>query len=1840
MEVTTATTGNWKLKRLQYRPGDENTFVTNSFNFKVKDSTGQESASYTVTLQKAGTPGRPTNLSVTTDDGRATLSWTKPADPPGDPVTKHQARWVTEDFSRAGPWTDVAIVANQSNYSHTFTGLTNLGGHYFYVRAVNNAGTSKVAGTEDAGGPALAAPTGLTASPDAGKVVLDWTNPANSSITSYQYQMRTPNTQELDKVRWQAPASTSSITAWQYRIKTKSGSWGSWANVCQQSTDATCKDRTSHRIQDSTLVNGTNYYVQVQYLAPTATAAKILDGAAHVTTDSSGDVTVNWVAVSGATGYRYRTQTGTGEFSDWADAGTSASKGITGLTASADYQVQVRALKANEEYLLADMLNDTSGPNVSTGMNWPLAWTDISGSGATTITHDVTTGLAEGAANEFRIRARKGSGNNILNGKPSSGASVTLPSAVPAKPAGLTAEARNRSAYLLWNDPNDSSIYKWQYSKDNGTTWTDVPSSNASTRRYTATGLTNGTAYTFKVRAVNYKGNSPASDSAAATPVGLPAKPTGLQAAGLGSGFMEPPSCNATLGECHQTGRIRLTWDNPNDSSITGWEYRHATVGPWSSIAGVSGPVATPGQVRFHNYANPKPWNVAQPVQVKLTQRPTATVTFSLAKSGVTFSPSSLTFTTDNWNTAQTVNVKLSAEPPKTNGKYNVPKTLYLRPEVNVSVSSLTFTTANWSTAQTISVRPATKPLVPTQISFAQDGVTFSPHAVSFNTTNWKAAQTISVRLNAQPQASVTVPTPWVAIPGSGASAVAHDVHHLTSNAYYTFYVRAVNSAGKGAPSDSARSNTSWRPGKPTGLTASAGTNSARLRWTAVSPPSDKRHGGRKQYEYQHKTDGAWGAWTSTLLGGDSSAYTVTGLTGNVQHTFRVRVVNTYDEPGPVSDEVTVTPTGVPAAPTDMSVVAGNKTLRVGWTAPTGHVNAITGYEYRIKLASGNWPTASPYGWTAISGSGASTRSVDVTQIGGSDLANSTSYDVQIRAVNSDGKGAAAMINGTPLAVPAKPTGLTAKTGGTQAFLSWTDPADSTITSYQLRSRAGTGADFVVGAGASQQVTLEWNNPNNSSITKYQYSADGSNWTDIPCASPCAVGTQTSYTVTATLTSGARVTYQARGYIAANNTVAVTGLKAWARISASATATSHTATGLTSGTAYKFSLRAVNATGKGLDATVTPTALAVPSKPTGFTATAKNASADLAWTYTNPNDSYISGWQMRQWTGSNADFVVGSGSPGQTIALSWSASSTSNVTKWEYSLDGSNWSSICLTSTDAACPSVTSYSFTTTTTSALPSERHTFQVRAAVSSGTAPTVTNLEAWEEISASASTTSYTATGLANGTEYTFQVRAVNAAGNGADSDEAKATPNTPPSAPTITAEVGHGTAALSWTLSPADSSIISWEARHKLTTANWPATGTLGWTEVTATKLAKKGSYLVGGGSPFILLVWPNLNDSLIAKYEWRSRRTGTQTWGAWTEICNTASNSGCPATTSFYVNSGVTPYTRNDVEVRAITRNASSHTVEGLTNGSAYDFQVRAVNPWGNGAPGSTQATPLARPSAPANLTATPKNGSVILAWNDPGDDSITRWQYRYKSAGGYGAWTAIPGSDDSTTTFTKTGLTNNTAYTFQIRAVNSSGDGAASEVSATPVAAPTAPTLASATPSGSAAVALTWTYSGSAAATSWQYSQDDGANWTNVPSSGASTRAYTVPSLTSGTAYTFRVRGVNSLGNGAQSNAVTATAGVPAAPTGLAASAVNGQAALTWDDPSNSTINVISNCGAGREPGRTSWLARAQASRPRWSGPTPITAASPSTSTARTAARGRTSPARRPAWWARRPRTP
>ena len=145
-------------------------------------------------------------------------------------------------------------------------------------------------------------------------------------------------------------------------------------------------------------------------------------------------------------------------------------------------------------------------------------------------------------------------------------------------------------------------------------------------------------------------------------------------------------------------------------------------------------------------------------------------------------------------------------------------------------------------------------------------------------------------------------------------------------------------------------------------------------------------------------------------------------------------------------------------------------------------------------------------------------------------------------------------------------------------------------------------------------------------------------------------------------------------------------------------------------------------------------------------------------------------------------------------------------------------------------------------------------------------------------------------------------------------------------------------------------------------------------------------------------------------------------------------------------------------------------------------------------PDPTPTPEPAPPARPTGLTATGGDGSVTLSWDDPGDPSITGYEYRTRRAPpapGWGPWTAIAGSGAGTTSHAFTGLTNGAEHRFKLRAVNALGSSPAAPsdapwyVAATPAAAPVTLTADGVTATGATLTLGNWDgewyYSASAA---------------------------------------------------------------------------------------------------------------------------------------------------------------
>lgn len=140
--------------------------------------------------------------------------------------------------------------------------------------------------------------------------------------------------------------------------------------------------------------------------------------------------------------------------------------------------------------------------------------------------------------------------------------------------------------------------------------------------------------------------------------------------------------------------------------------------------------------------------------------------------------------------------------------------------------------------------------------------------------------------------------------------------------------------------------------------------------------------------------------------------------------------------------------------------------------------------------------------------------------------------------------------------------------------------------------------------------------------------------------------------------------------------------------------------------------------------------------------------------------------------------------------------------------------------------------------------------------------------------------------------------------------------------------------------------------------------------------------------------------------------------------------------------------------------SSSYVLAGLTDGVEYSVRVRAVNAAGAG-PWSDPVVQLAAvvPYAPTNLDSIAGDTELSLSWDAPTNDggsAITEYIIRYTPDG---QSPVTVETNSTSTSFTLTGLTNDTLYTIEVAAINIIGTGSYStSTSDTPISVATGST--------------------------------------------------------------------------------------------------------------------------------------------------------------------------------------
>ncbi len=133
-----------------------------------------------------------------------------------------------------------------------------------------------------------------------------------------------------------------------------------------------------------------------------------------------------------------------------------------------------------------------------------------------------------------------------------------------------------------------------------------------------------------------------------------------------------------------------------------------------------------------------------------------------------------------------------------------------------------------------------------------------------------------------------------------------------------------------------------------------------------------------------------------------------------------------------------------------------------------------------------------------------------------------------------------------------------------------------------------------------------------------------------------------------------------------------------------------------------------------------------------------------------------------------------------------------------------------------------------------------------------------------------------------------------------------------------------------------------------------------------------------------------------------------------------------------------------------------------------------------------------------------------------------------------------------------------------------------------PASVPGAPSISAITAgNGQLSVAFTAPASnGGAAISNYEYSTDNGSNWTTRSPSSTSS-PIVIPTLNNGTSYQVRIRAVNDVGSGTQSSAVTGTpvapSSTPGAPTISSITAGDTQLSVAFSAPSSDGGAAITN---------------------------------------------------------------
>jgi uncharacterized repeat protein (TIGR02543 family) len=596
---------------------------------------------------------------------------------------------------------------------------------------------------------------------------------------------------------------------------------------------------------------------------------------------------------------------------------------------------------------------------------------------------------------------------------------ISYSSGVPSSPSGVNGTPNNSGVDLYWTRPSTAGAtsitdYQVEYAVSPYSSWTTASTCSGLSETCTVTGLTNGTAYKFKVKAQNSIGWGAYSElSQELTPSGPPSAPT-ITGITPGDGSL---SVAFTAGASTATiTDYQYSINGTNFFSLSN------TTSPLV-ISGLTNGTPYPVVIRAVNAAGPgSTSNEITSTPSALPGAPTITnlvdggsgtslvVTFTAGYTG----GSSIT----DYEYAVSVGLNSSDF-----GSYS---------SVGGTSSPFTITGLTNGTAYTVKLRAKNTAGYGPGSAF-QNGVTLAapnaPTITSVTSGDGRLRIIYPAYTSATNGGSAISKVEYSTNDGSswadaGTLSETFTVLGLTNGTTYLVKLRAVNAIGTSIASSATSGTPAAPPSSPLQVSVLGNPTAAAVAWLAPSSNGGSAVTGYTASAHSASSGGSLSSSCTTA----NLTCTITGLTNGTTYYVSVVATNAAGSSSATSPRISVIPAALPGAPTISGITAGNAYLSVAFSAGTADSNApITGYQY----SSDNGTT-----WANASGT--------TSPLLVSSLTNGTTYTVKIRAVSAIGNGAASTgVAGTPYTVPSNvdPGSISYTAGNGNVIVSWTAPA-------------------------------------------------------------------------------------------------------------------------------------------------------------------------------------------------------------------------------------------------------------------------------------------------------------------------------------------------------------------------------------------------------------------------------------------------------------------------------------------------------------------------------------------------------------------------------------------------------------------------------------------------------------------------------------------------------------------------------------------------------------------------------------------------------------------------------